>query len=59
LKKNLSQYLGAKEGQIEVFYKNQWAAPVASGSNPPRAMVVCPCTMNTLSAIANGQWPWR
>ncbi len=54
LKKNLSQYLGAKERQIEVFYKNQWAAPVASGSNPPRAMVVCPCTMNTLSAIANG-----
>ena len=43
-----------KPGQLRVFGKDQWTAPVASGSNAPRAMVVCPCTSGTLSAIAHG-----
>jgi 4-hydroxy-3-polyprenylbenzoate decarboxylase len=54
IEQNLCDYFGAKEGQFQVFSKNQWTAPVASGSNPPRAMVVCPCTMSTLAAIAHG-----
>jgi len=54
IEKSLCDYFDAKEGQFQVFSKNQWTAPVASGSNPPRAMVVCPCTMSTLAAIAHG-----
>jgi 4-hydroxy-3-polyprenylbenzoate decarboxylase len=44
----------AQPGQLTVFGREQWTAPVASGSSAPRAMVVCPCTSGTLSAIAQG-----
>ena len=41
-------------GQLAVYGREEWFAPVASGSNPPDAMVVCPCTMGCLAAIAQG-----
>ncbi|MDH5436093.1 MAG: UbiX family flavin prenyltransferase [Gammaproteobacteria bacterium] len=47
-------HFNANADQLEVFGKDQWMAPVASGSNAPDAMIVCPCTMGTLSAIACG-----
>lgn len=50
----LSRHFGAAPGQLQVFGREQWFAPPASGSNPPQAMVVCPCTMGTLAAIAGG-----
>ena len=50
----LSERLHAGPGQLQVFGRQQWTAPVASGSNPPEAMVVCPCTTGMLSAVACG-----
>lgn len=45
---------GAAAGQLRVFGKDQWTAPVASGSGAPDAMVICPCTSGTLAAVACG-----
>jgi flavin prenyltransferase len=40
--------------QLQVWGQQEWFAPMASGSNPGDAMVVCPCTMGALAAIAAG-----
>ena len=49
----LAQY-AAEAGQLKVFGREAWFAPVASGSHPADAMVVVPCTMGALAAMAQG-----
>jgi 4-hydroxy-3-polyprenylbenzoate decarboxylase len=49
-----TRHFGADPGQVRVFGRQQWTAPVASGTNPPDALVVCPCTTGTLASIAAG-----
>ncbi|MGQ7247530.1 flavin prenyltransferase UbiX [Halomonas sp. V046] len=45
---------GAADGQIRCFGREDWMAPVASGSGASSAMVICPCSTGTLSAVACG-----
>jgi 4-hydroxy-3-polyprenylbenzoate decarboxylase len=50
----LAERFGAAQDQLRVFGREEWTAPLASGSSAPSVMVVCPCTVGTLAAIANG-----
>jgi len=46
-----SRYAG---GEIHAYGEKEWFAPAASGTNPAHAMVICPCTMGAVAAIAHG-----
>lgn len=54
IRRLLGDRFGAAPDQLQVFGREQWTAPVASGSSLSEAMVVCPCTTGTLAAIAAG-----
>jgi len=54
LSEALTERSGAAPGQIRCFGREDWMAPVASGSGAPSAMVICPCSTGTLSAVATG-----
>ena len=50
----LSARYQAAPDQLRVYGLQEWFAPLASGSNPPDAYVICPCTMGTLAKVAAG-----
>ncbi len=54
MRQQLAEHFDANPELIEVYAKDQWTAPPASGSSVADAMVVCPCSMGSLAAIANG-----
>lgn len=50
----LSETFQAKPGQLMVYGKDDWYSKLASGSSAPKTMVVCPCSVGCLAAIALG-----
>ena len=54
--RNISQWLGlAKDSKVIRFWRlDNLAAKPASGSNKQAGMIVVPCSMGTLGAIASG-----
>jgi 4-hydroxy-3-polyprenylbenzoate decarboxylase len=49
-----SRILGHPTAKIEILPNKDVGASIASGSYEVHAMIVIPCSMNTLGAIANG-----
>ncbi len=54
MRHTLLEWLRKPSGTLRVYGREQWTAPLASGSNAPQAMVICPCTTGTVAAIAAG-----
>ncbi len=50
----LSTYLQSSTEKLEVLTSKDWFSAVASGSSAPKKMVVCPCSVGAVAAIANG-----
>ena len=54
MKEAFDSFTAANEGQIQVFGREDWFSPPASGSGEKAPLVVCPCSTGTLSALATG-----
>lgn len=42
------------KSSLRIWENNDFEAPFLSGSNPPEAVVIVPCSMGKLAAVANG-----
>lgn len=54
MKKFLVEKYSCGATQLHVFGEDEWTAPTASGGGLVDAMVLCPCSMGALSAVATG-----
>jgi len=54
IRETLTGYLDAEPAGLRVFGRQEWTAPVASGSAAPPTLIVCPCSTGSLAAIAHG-----
>jgi len=54
MQKFLVEKYSCDTNQLHVFGEDEWTAPTASGGGLVDAMVMCPCSMGALSAVATG-----
>lgn len=40
--------------RLNIYFKDDWDSPAASGSSAAKTMIIIPCSMSTLAAVANG-----
>jgi flavin prenyltransferase len=50
----LQEATGGDWGSVSIFSDEDRGAPPASGSRPTNGMVICPCSMGTVAAVALG-----
>ncbi len=53
-REDLTPLFGTELSLLEAYSPKDFAAPIASGSYPTQGMVILPCSMGTLGAIASG-----
>jgi len=53
-KRWLAEQMSVPPGEFQLHDENDFHIPFASGSNPPDAMIIAPCSMGMLGRIAHG-----